>query len=474
MLSTKLYASGKGVSQQEATDSGAHTKSQSFRADGGFNLPSHLQEAIAHVTPLNAVSNGGKHGESLWQSQARFRPAPAPVKTEGIKGQLGAPQCNTSAISAQCLRSTYKIDGFEPKAKDGFVDIGIGGWIGEGFQQSSLDTYIKSQRPEAAGYQVPVYLANGSKADGILGEGDLDVQMAVAVAWPLNITFFAYGNGDPKQVNLAQETFEGIIALPDTLRPGVISFSYASGDDITEADAAAAACAAAQKVTALGTTIVFSSGDGGVTCNDDKSISSWFPCSCPYVVAAGATEPSDYNGATSIEPETILGVEVDQKVESGVGFSKWFDIPDYQKDFVTQYLASPSNFAKGHYREGSRFSPDITSLGAQFYMYSLGGERGGWTLAAGTSVSAPLIASMLGLVNAARRDKGLGTVGFVQPLLYTGNYTDITTGTLFQCDMKNHPGFNCTTGYDITGLGSPRLNQLFDVFVNNATQGSGS
>lgn len=465
MFGTELH---QPVYTADPTNSANHNAQGKFYAKDGLKLPGPLQDAVLHVSAHDTITPHEEADSSRGYSpQLHFTPTTPPISVSG-KAAYGpqaasASACNTSSISTGCIRSTYKIDGFQPKPKSGVVDLGIAGWLGEGFNQSSLTTYLKAFRPEAADYKVPVYMEPRSHITSISGEGDLDVQAAVGLAWPLNVTWYSLGSGDPTDKLLPQGSFEHLLSLPDSLRPSVISFSYSASESFADAEIAAATCAGAQKLAALGTTILFSSGDAGLGCTKTNDIQSGFPSSCPYIISVGGTEPTNYNSSSSIEPEALLGTNSRDVTESGVGISQWYDVPPYQKDLVEKYLSSASNTAKGHYRENGRFGPDISSLAARFALYTE--AQKGWTLAQGTSVSAPILAAMLALVNAARREKGLDSVGFVHPQLYSGSYYDIKNGSVYSCQRSNLPGFTCTDGFDIAGLGSPRLTELFAALV---------
>lgn len=79
---------------------------------------------------------------------------------------------------------------------------------------------------------------------------------------------------------------------------------------------------------------------------------------------------------------------------------------------------------------------------------------------------APTFASVIALVNDARKKNGKGTVGWINPTLYANPsaLTDITTGSSLGCGASN-TGFNATTGYDLaSGLGSPKFAALRSAF----------
>ena len=71
----------------------------------------------------------------------------------------------------------------------------------------------------------------------------------------------------------------------------------------------------------------------------------------------------------------------------------------------------------------------------------------------GTSLSAPLFASVINLINDERTAVGKGPVGFVNPTLYEHPYVlnDITNGSNPNCGSA---GFPASEGWDpVTGLG---------------------
>ncbi len=85
--------------------------------------------------------------------------------------------------------------------------------------------------------------------------------------------------------------------------------------------------------------------------------------------------------------------------------------------------------------------------------------QSGWFIVGGTSLSAPLIAGLIGVVNQG----GAPLAGTAAPFYsaatanYSGNFRDITSGTNGTCGSV----CTATTGYDfVTGLGSPRANNF--------------
>ena len=102
----------------------------------------------------------------------------------------------------------------------------------------------------------------------------------------------------------------------------------------------------------------------------------------------------------------------------------------------------------------------------------------------GTSAAAPVFAGLVGMLNDARLRAGKPTLGFLNPLLYSGalkDFTDITAGSSIGCDGVNpqtgktvtgggvipYAHWNATAGWDpVTGLGVPDFMKLKDLVLS--------
>lgn len=156
-------------------------------------------------------------------------------------------------------------------------------------------------------------------------------------------------------------------------------------------------------------------------------------------------------------------------ITSGGGFSDRYDVPTWQSKHTTDYF-SAIDFLKeplqsGHNAKGRGY-PDLAAAALNYEVV----EHGVVTLTAGTSASAPVIAGLVSLANAARIKAGKGPLGFLNPMLYSlyKKFTnDITVGKN-QCiaaacwvdgycsvPLCCNEGFYALPGWDpITGLGS--------------------
>ena len=195
---------------------------------------------------------------------------------------------------------------------------------------------------------------------------------------------------------------------------------------------------------ARGTSILFASGDGGVSGSQSARCTNFvptFPSGCPFMTSVGAT--------TGV-PETSASF-------SSGGFSNIFTQPSYQASAVSAYLSTLGSTNEGKFNIGGRAFPDISAQGENVEIVN-GGETG---LVAGTSCSSPIFASVISLLNDRLVAAGKPVLGFLNPFLYTTGASalnDITTGSNPGCNTN---GFPATEGWDpVTGLGTPNFAKL--------------
>ena len=95
----------------------------------------------------------------------------------------------------------------------------------------------------------------------------------------------------------------------------------------------------------------------------------------------------------------------------------------------------------------------------------IGGE---FDMKGGTSMAAPVVASIFTLINEERLAAGKSPVGFVNPTLYANPqmFNDITIGNQSLGAPCAGNGFYCVPGWDpVTGLGTPKYNEWLEVFM---------
>lgn len=214
---------------------------------------------------------------------------------------------------------------------------------------------------------------------------------------------------------------------------------------------------------ARGTSILFASGDGGVSGSQSSNCRTFvptFPSGCPFMTSVGAT--------TGTGPETAASF-------SSGGFSNFFAQPSYQSSAVSSFLTKLGSTNKGKFNTTGRAFPDISAQGENVEIV-FDTEFG---TVAGTSCASPIFASVIALLNDELIAAGKPVLGFLNPFLYSGGASalnDVTSGTysfLFlerelNCTLIpgtnpgcNTNGFSAGTGWDpVTGLGTPNFAKL--------------
>jgi tripeptidyl-peptidase-1 len=165
-------------------------------------------------------------------------------------------------------------------------------------------------------------------------------------------------------------------------------------------------------------------------------------------------------------------------ITTGGGFSQSNFQPGWQADHVAGYFKKVQSKGKtilSGYRASGRGYPDLSAVGT-YYKVVVNGDL---YYEAGTSASAPVVAGMISLVNAARLKAGLSSVGWVNPALYAlykEFAIDITAGNN-KCNSYGYQccphGFEAAEGWDpVTGLGSINFPAFKKVFLSLGTTAS--
>ncbi|KAF8880770.1 peptidase S8/S53 domain-containing protein [Infundibulicybe gibba] len=479
-----------------------HGSGKQHIACTAYHLPAHIAPHVEIVTPtihFNAIlhKRGGHTGVIA-------RPAPGLVNGHPISGPVsafggsGAHKSSGNAtadalvtcdqeITPACIRALYGLNRSPSSPQNNTV--GIVEYTPQAYLQSDLDMFaaifsqnMVGQSPKLVSIDGGV-VQNLSATFSLNGESSLDLQYAMALVNPtgtaqavtlyqagdlpagatfnnfldaLDGSFCTYDGGDDvfNDAFYPDEAPGGYDGPPDcgTTRPAnIISTSYI------------------RKLGLMGVTVLYSSGDHGVAGNsgycldalgdqspDGTIFNPSFPSSCPYVTSVGATQM--IAGSSTTDPEQAC----ESVIVSGGGFSNYFDLPAYQRDAVNGYV---ENFAGADISAGawnssgnSRAFPDISANGANYII----AVDGVFYLVFGTSAAAPVVASILTLVNDARITAGKSPIGFINPTIYSaafkGAFNDITAGANAGCGT---PGFSAAPGWDpVTGLGTPNFPKL--------------
>jgi len=309
--------------------------------------------------------------------------------------------------------------------------------------------YSSSQYSNVAGV-IPKG-SNDPSAPGI--EASLDIEFIMGVAPNVTTYFYASATFDFWS---GLSTWAALVAS-EARPPLVISVSYGDQDPSDKPDLSymLKLDKVFQQIGALGTTIVFASGDSGAGCSWCFYDAPSFPAPSPHVLSVGATR---FIGGVLNGPEMAV-----DEFGSGGGFSWSFGRPKYQDAAVTSYL---NNYASTlpfgvQFAKGGRATPDVAALGIGFNVIN-----GGVLLSVGgTSASAPTVGAIISTLNTVRLRAGKAPMGFINPFIYS-TYAqdpsivfDVTRGS--NADSCCVLGFTCVPGWDaVTGAGTLNVKNL--------------
>ncbi|OIQ90481.1 pseudomonalisin precursor [mine drainage metagenome] len=222
------------------------------------------------------------------------------------------------------------------------------------------------------------------------------------------------------------------------------------------------------QLAANGVTIVVASGDSGSNPNTNGTngysasnpLDVEYPASDPSVLAVGGTNLQlNQDGSVASEKSWSL---------SGGGYSQVFARPSWQ--------VGPG-VPTGSSGTAMRCVPDVAAVAAASGTLQL--TQGGTTTTGeqapyiilngvpkgygGTSLSAPVWAGVVALVNQARSNNNLAALGFANAAFYsfkgTAPFTDVISGS--------NGAYDAGSGYDLcTGLGVPNITELVAHGVN--------
>ncbi|KDQ15066.1 hypothetical protein BOTBODRAFT_301248 [Botryobasidium botryosum FD-172 SS1] len=403
-----------------------------------------------------------------------------------------------------CLRALYKID-YEPVVKDK-NGYGIVEYTPQAYVPSDLDLFFKNFSRGTIGYRPKLVSFDGGVVQNnqtgfdFSSESNLDLEYAIGLVHPAPVTLYQVGDlvegasfnnfldgidssfcggDDPTQDGIypdasnATGSYKGPEDCGTTKPTYIISTSYGSNEADTTPAYEERQCNEYMKLGMQGVTVLYSSGDNGVAgnggnCTDPVTgalspnatrFTPLFPGTCPWITSVGATQINP--NSTVFDPEGAC----EQVIYSGGGFSDVFPMPEYQKTAVAKYFKdyNPPYTAKQYNNsQMTRGFPDISANGANYVV----AINGNFSLVYGTSASSPVAGSIFTLINDARFARGLGPIGFINPVLYKNAWAlnDITMGGNQGCGT---PGFTAVPGWDpVTGLGTPNFEKLRGLFLS--------
>ena len=318
-----------------------------------------------------------------------------------------------------------------------------------------------------------VNVAGGPTSTGAanpgLAEATLDVEWASGIASAAAVRLYATPNLNSNNIQTACVQILNDLATTPGLSQ--VSMSFGNGE-LQWAPSSIQSCEQTfALLAAQGVTVFAASGDGGSNPNTDGTngynsanpLEVDYPASDPSVTGIGGTVLS-LNQDGSVASETAWP-------DSGGGLSIVFSRPAWQVG-----TGVPAIPASGPAR---RCVPDIAIVAAdsgtlqstsgnttttqtQSTFVILNGTVYGF---GGTSLATPVWAGFCALLNQARANVRLSSIGLLAPRIYplvgTSAYNDITSGS--------NGAYNAGPGYDLcTGLGSPNIGNLISVLSTSS------
>lgn len=299
------------------------------------------------------------------------------------------------------------------------------------------------------------------------GEESLDTEWSSGIAPGVKVRVYAIADSslpDSKLDTAYQQVYEDVINHPG-LGINQMSMSYGGGEADTSPGQLNTDDQKFALLTAAGVTVFASSGDGGSTPGPtqggDKNYTLQVetPASDPNVTGVGGTS-LQLDGNNNITSEVVWN---DGTTAGGGGVSSYFARPSWQT----------GTGVSGSMRE----VPDVSASADQNYgaVVYLNGSA---VVYGGTSWSSPTWAGFCSLLNEARANAGLSTLGLLGPHIYSligsGNFRDIVSGNnaLSGSTAMSQSGgkYSATTGYDpASGIGSPMVQTLAQTEVGSSS-----
>ncbi|KAJ4479868.1 family S53 protease-like protein [Lentinula lateritia] len=421
---------------------------QNFTEIGG---PTQLIRTLSYSLPVDLQ----QHINLLHPSTDFVRNIKGPIFRASVPGSslnntaraLTAPSSCNSVVTPACLQDLYGIP--TTPATQTSSKLAVSGFIEQWPQTADLKTFLGSLRTDISSATTFALqtLDGGSDPQAARDAGieaNLDIQYTVGVATGVPITFISVGEDNTDGIDGfldIMNNINGQIAPPFVSL--LIFSSYGFDEPDLTSTMANQLCNAYMTSGTRGVSILFASGDGGVSGSQSQSCSTFiptFPSGCPFLTSVGATQDV---------------TETSASFSSG-GFSNIFARPSYQTTPVATYLTALGSTNSGKFSTTGRAFPDVAAQGVNVEIVD-GGEAG---LVDGTSCASPIFASVIALINDRLVAAGKSPLGFLNPFLYANPtaFFDITTGDNPGCNTN---GFPAKAGWDpVTGLGTPNFASL--------------
>jgi hypothetical protein len=415
---------------------------------------------VAPTTPPTTLATATPATASAASVPHALAPAVGPRPCATVTGD------EPNAWNAQDLASAY-----------GLTPLFAGGrtGAGEAIGIFELDTYDPT---DIAAYQacygtsVPVTdtLVDGGVGGSPQGspEAALDIEVIAGLAPGASIHVYT---GPNDGANGPLDTYDRMVS-DDSAK--VITTSWGQCEPAMGTDAQLAEASLFKMAYDQGQTVLAASGDSGSTdCynpqqgSTDTSLAVDDPASQPYVTGVGGTSLSAVPPNAPSEVAWGAGGSTSNGAGGG-GNSTTFEAAPWQKVAAAQSAAT--TYACGpHGNSQCREVPDVAASADQGHgdwMYF----HGGWSVAGGTSMAAPLWAALVADV-----EQGCASPKSLLPAIYSAGassaFHDVTSGNNRNPALPSSTAsFSAGPGYDLaTGWGSPSAPALLSLLSGSSS-----
>jgi hypothetical protein len=308
--------------------------------------------------------------------------------------------------------------------------------------------------------------ADGDTFQAVGGPQEVALDIDVATAMAPGADIMVFGGLGPSS-NEFQNGVLGLmteaVPLPLTLSA---SWTFSVDDETTQILA---------QFAAQGQSYFSSSGDDAKYQDDPEDNRD-----LPYTTLVGATLVASSKPGGSIDSETGWngnggGLFLGTEGVLGIGHVDPVGIPDYQRGVVSSPVAGV--------QPDRRNAPDVSILGVNAQIFRGCKEVvvnniktgvvdcGPVDRECGTSEATPLWAAFAALINQRAAATGVGSLGFVNPVLYAIEKNPVVYGATFDDIVVGNNGFKAAPGYDlVTGIGSPKCTLIEQLASKTPTQ----
>ncbi|AEO67311.1 uncharacterized protein THITE_2025173, partial [Thermothielavioides terrestris NRRL 8126] len=306
-----------------------------------YTIPVALRDYIDFPKPTSHAPTPTSHSTSR-----RPTSTPTPIGVPGNENPSPNLPCLAATVP-DCIKQLYNITYTPPSTPPSPVRLGIAGFLEQWVLYSDVAEFLGRYAPSLLGSSTTTTntttpssaaanftiepLNNGTNPQSppsVAGlEASLDVQYALALGYPAQVTYYSTGGrgikldpatGRPwcSAANDNEPYLEFLTALlarPDDALPHVLSISYADDEASVPRAYARRVCDLFAALAARGVSVLVATGDGGAAGTgqtqcvvaasaaaaggggvDDEGTTKrfvpTFPGSCPYVTAVGATD----------------------------------------------------------------------------------------------------------------------------------------------------------------------------------------